>query len=188
MQNNKTEKHLFSTQMIVEAGIMIALALILGEFKIFQMPQGGSISFGMLPLIVFAIRWGVLAGIISGSLYGILSVIIFGGTILGPIQYILDYPLAYAFMGLSGISVKKDKADIKGYIPFIIIAYLLKFVSHFLSGMIFFATDPKNIFTLENARNSFLYNITYIGPEILIFVVILVILNQSFRRFLIRQY
>ena len=188
MGNNKSKRTLFSTQMIVEAGIMIALSLILGEFKLFEMPQGGSVSFGMLPLIVFAIRWGVLSGMIAGALYGILSVIIFGGTILGPIQYLLDYPLAYAFMGLSGISVLRDKLDIKGYIPFIIVAYLLKFTSHFISGMIFFAIDSANIFTLENARNSFLYNITYIGPEILILVIILVILNQSFKRFLVRQY
>ncbi|MDO4605570.1 MAG: energy-coupled thiamine transporter ThiT [Helcococcus sp.] len=188
MDNNKSNKTLFSTQMIVEAGIMIALSLILGEFKLFEMPQGGSVSFGMLPLIIFAIRWGVLSGMIVGALYSILSVIIFSGIILGPIQYLLDYPLAYAFMGLSGISTLKNKSDIKGYIPFIIVAYLLKFVCHFLSGMIFFAIDPKNIFTLENARNSFLYNITYIGPEILIFVVILVVLNQSFKRFLVKQY
>ncbi len=187
MENNNAKKTLFSTQMIVEAGIMIALALVLGEFKLFTMPQGGSVSFGMLPLIVFAIRWGFVSGIIVGAVYSILSVMIFGGTILGPIQYILDYPLAYAFMGLSGINVLKNKSDIKGYIPFIIIAYLLKFVCHFLSGMIFFAVDPANIFTLENARNSFLYNITYIGPEILIFVVILIILNQSFKRILVRQ-
>lgn len=188
MENNKTNKTLFSTQMIVEAGIMIALSLILGEFKLFEMPQGGSVSFGMLPLIVFAIRWGVLSGMIAGALYGVLSVIIFGGYILGPIQYVLDYPLAYAFMGISGISIMKDKSNLTGYIPFIVVAYLLKFLCHFLSGMIFFAIDPANIFTLENARNSFLYNITYIGPEILIFVVILVILSQSFKRFLVRQY
>lgn len=186
MDNNKSNKTLFSTQMIVEAGIMIALSLILGEFKLFKMPQGGSVSFGMLPLIVFAIRWGVLSGMIAGAVYGVLSVIIFGGEVYGPIQYILDYPLAFAFMGLSGISILKNKTDTKGYIPFIIVAYLLKFVCHFLSGMIFFAIDPANIFTLENARNSFLYNITYIGPEILIFIVILVVLNQSFKRFLVK--
>lgn len=188
MDNNKSNKTLFSTQMIVEAGLMIALSLILGRFKLFRMPQGGSVSLGMLPLIVFAIRWGVLSGIVAGAVYGVLSVIIYGGTILGPIQYILDYPLAYAFMGLSGISVLKNKSDIKGYIPFIIVAYLFKFLCHFLSGMIFFAIDPANIFTIENARNSFIYNITYIGPEILIFVIILIVLNKSFNKFLVKQY
>lgn len=187
MNTNNTQKSLFSTQMIVEAGIMLALSIILGEFKLFQMPQGGSVSFAMLPIIIFSIRWGFVSGMIVGALYSIISVMIFGGTILGPIQYILDYPLAYAFMGLSGISLSKDKSDLKGYIPFIVIAYLLKFVCHFLSGLIFFAVDPSNIFTFKNMRNSFLYNITYIGPEILIFLIILFVLNKSFKKFLVKQ-
>lgn len=179
----KNKNKFFNTNIIVEAGIMLALAIILGEIKLFKMPQGGSVSLGMLPLIIFSIRWGVIRGIFLGSTYGIMSVIIFSGTILGPIQFILDYPLAYGMIGISGFYLIKNKIQIVNYIPFIFIAYILKFICHFLSGMIFFAAD-NNIFTITNMRNSFLYNITYIIPEIFIIILILIFVNKTFSKFI----
>ena len=43
MTKNKT------TRMLAEAGIMIALALVLGMIKPYEFPNGGSISLEMLP-------------------------------------------------------------------------------------------------------------------------------------------
>ena len=43
-----------STRMMVEAGIMIALAQILSYVKIFEAPYGGSVTAGsMVPIIIF---------------------------------------------------------------------------------------------------------------------------------------
>ena len=45
-------------RMLAEAGVMIALAVILNNIKLYKMPQGGSITpGGYVPLLIFAIRW-----------------------------------------------------------------------------------------------------------------------------------
>ncbi len=49
------------TRMIVEAGIMMALAYVLSMVKIFQMPNGGTITAGsMIPILIFAIWFSYL--------------------------------------------------------------------------------------------------------------------------------
>ncbi len=57
--------------MVVEAGIMIALAYLLSRIKIYEAPQGGSVTAGsMIPILLFAMRWGgVGPGIITGGLF-----------------------------------------------------------------------------------------------------------------------
>lgn len=158
----------FSTQMIVEAGLMLALAVILAQFKLYKMPQGGSISLKLLPLMIFAIRWGAPAGMIVGALFGVITLII-KPEIVHPIQVILDYPLPSALMGLAGITFLDNKYEFKGYIPFIVLSYVLRLVVHFLSGIIYFAQyTPEG---MSPAYYSFVYNITYLGPELLIFLV-----------------
>ena len=44
--------------MITEGAILIAAALVLGLWKFFELPQGGSINLEMLPILIFVIRWG----------------------------------------------------------------------------------------------------------------------------------
>lgn len=59
----------WSTKMVVEAGIMIALAYLLSRIKIYEAPQGGSVTAGsMIPILLFAMRWGVGPGIITGAI------------------------------------------------------------------------------------------------------------------------
>lgn len=177
-------KKIFSTQMITEAAIMIALAYILKLFTIFRMPQGGDISLSMLPILIFSIRWGALPGFIVGAVYGVVTLLI-NPFILHPLQVLLDYPLPSAFVGLAGISTSKDKDNIFGYIPFILLGYALKFLMHYLSGVIFFAEYAGEMNPL---LYSFIYNITYLGPEVIIFIIVLFILWNPLKSVLRRQY
>lgn len=180
----KTNKY-FSIQMIVEAGLSIALAYILSLFKVYEMPYGGSITLSMLPLMIFSIRWGMTNGFIIGILYGILSLII-KPQVVHPIQVLLDYPLPSAFIGLSGYSYLKDKTKLQGYIPSIIIAYVLKFACHFLAGVVFYGQyAPKG---LSPAYYSFVYNIQYTGPELILFLIVIALLWSPLKSLRIKQY
>ena len=179
MKNNKA---MFSTQMLVEAGIMVALSQVLGLFPLYQMPQGGDVSLSMLPIMVFAIRWGLAPGILVGVVYGVVSYII-KPYFYHPIQVLLDYPLPSAMIGIAGLSFSKDKNSYLGYIPSILIAYSLKFLMHFLSGLVFFPPE-----TGSAVKYSFIYNITYIGPEIIIFLVVFALLWKPMGKYLRRQY
>lgn len=178
------KRNSFSTQMIVEGGIMLALAYVLSLFSVYEMPQGGSISLSMLPIMIFALRWGAVPGVIVGALFGIINLII-KPQIYHPIQVLLDYPLPSAFIGLSGISLDKDKSKFTGYLPMIIVGYVLKFISHFLSGYVFFGEyAPEG---MHPAKYSFIYNLSYNGPELILFIVVIAILWKPLKSVLVRQ-
>ncbi|HQI17394.1 MAG TPA: energy-coupled thiamine transporter ThiT, partial [Bacillota bacterium] len=93
-----------STQMLAEAGVMIAAAQILSYVKIFEAPYGGSVTAGsMIPIIVFSLRWGVRYGLLAGTAYGILQFLL-GGAIYSYhiISILFDYVVAFGLLGLAG--------------------------------------------------------------------------------------
>ena len=56
------------TRMIAEAGVAIAIAQVLSFITLFHMPQGGSIkAASLVPLMIFAYRWGGTRGIWAAS-------------------------------------------------------------------------------------------------------------------------
>ena len=88
-------------RMLCEGGLMIALALVLGLLKVFELPQGGSISLEMLPLLFFCVRWGMGGGFIACFAFGVLQVFIQGAVSWGWQSILLDYVLAFSFLGLA---------------------------------------------------------------------------------------
>ena len=61
------------TKMLVEGGLVIAMAQILSMYVIYQMPQGGAVkAANLVPLLIYAYRWGGRAGILTGIAYGIV--------------------------------------------------------------------------------------------------------------------
>ena len=87
---------------MVEGALCIALAIVLSKINLFTMPQGGSVDFELVPLMIFAYRRGLKKGIFAGALFGILLILL-GGYVLNIFQAILDYPLAFACAGLVAI-------------------------------------------------------------------------------------
>lgn len=90
-------------RLITECAVAVALGAVLGAIELWRLPQGGSISFGFLPIIFIAHRRGVIAGAVSGVMLGVLQLFM-GGTVIHPVQALLDYPLAYGFLGLAGLT------------------------------------------------------------------------------------
>lgn len=90
-------------RMLCEGGLMIALALVLGLLKVFELPQGGSISLEMLPLLFFCVRWGMGGGFIACFAFGVLQVFIQGAVSWGWQSILLDYVLAFGVIGIAGL-------------------------------------------------------------------------------------
>lgn len=138
----------FPTQIFVEIALCIALAVVLSAIRIFQMPYGGTVSLVMLPLIVIALRRGVLAGVIAGAGYGLIELMI-EPWIVHPAQVLLDYPLAFGVIGLAGIFHARWQHGISAnrvrdaiwsaVLPAVIVATFARYVLHVASGYIFFA-------------------------------------------------
>lgn len=164
---------------LLEIAIFSAIGLILDKFSFSIWPQGGSISFAMVPIILMAFRWGLKGGLLTGLLVGILQIILGGAYILTPVQGALDYPIAFTVVGLAGLlagPIQRALSDglMKKAVVLItlgtFIGVLLRFVCHFLAGVIFFGSGdpsvPAWIFSLT-------YNGSYLGPAFILTAVIL---------------
>ena len=158
--------------MLVEAGMMIALAIILGEYvKLFKMPMGGSVTLGgMVPLFVFAFRWGGKRGILVGAVYGILDLIIGGFYSMHPISILLDYPIAFGMVGFAGFFKKSTV----GYIGGILTGITGRFLCHVISGVVFYSSyAPEG---QSPWIYSALYNGTFLIPELAITLVMTLVI------------
>jgi len=154
------------TRLVVEGGLVIALSVVLSFLTIWQMPQGGSISLAMLPVFVYALRRGLLAGLLAGSLYGVVDALL-KPYVVHPIQFLLDYPVAFGALGLAGIfstlwmrevrAGRKAHGVIVALVPGVLLAALGRYAAHVVSGVVYFGEyagdSPVLIYSL--AYNSF---------------------------------
>ncbi len=165
----------FNTWMLAEAGIVIALFLILKQVKVFEMPMGGSITAGaMVPLLVFSFRWGGLRGVFVCAVAGIMDFILGTKYTFHPVSLLFDYPVAYGMIGLAGFFGKK----IAGMLAGTVIGIFGRFACHVLSGVVVFASyAPEGQSPL---LYSILYNGTYLLPECIIsFILVTLIIKYA---------
>ncbi|MCE1246930.1 MAG: energy-coupled thiamine transporter ThiT [Firmicutes bacterium] len=166
-------------KMLAEAGVMLALAFVLEYITMFlpKLPQGGKfVSLGMVPLIIFSIRWGGRAGMLAGAAFGLLYYQL-DPFFIHPVQFILDYPLAFSMAGVAGFVVRKDSH--RSMQAGIILTMALRFICHLMSGVIFFkAFMPGNI------QNPWIYSAVYNGmfivPTAIVCCFIVPYINRRF--------
>lgn len=132
---------------IAEIGVAVALAAALSwlaqAFPL-RMPQGGSFGLEMLPILFIALRRGVLPGVVAGGLFGLLQLSGVAGApyVYHPLQAALDYPLAFAALGLAGLVSVGELHGTRGWASLtaaVAVGTGARFVCHFLSGLLFFA-------------------------------------------------
>lgn len=170
-------KHL-KLRALTEGAIMVALAQALGYLKLFELPNGGSISIGMLPIFVYCVRWGWKSGFLASFAYGILQLIFDGAYAWGPWSMLLDYILAYGALGVAGFFSRKKGDIFLGTV----VGTLARFVFSFISGVtlyrIYEPTELMGATFVNPWLYSFVYNISYIGLSA---VVILVIFAAAYK-------
>lgn len=65
------------TRIMVECALMIALGTILANIKIYELPNGGSITlFSMVPFILVSFRHGVKWGLFTGFVNSLLQMLL----------------------------------------------------------------------------------------------------------------
>lgn len=71
--------------------------------------SGLDLSLGMVPLVLYSFRRGLLPGVAAGFVWGMLNIIL--GTamknFLSVPQIIFEYPFAFAFGGMGGVFARK---------------------------------------------------------------------------------
>ncbi len=158
------------TKIIAEVVSFVALATALSYIKVFSLPQGGSITAGsMVPILWLALRRGPKVGLFAAAVYGLVQLAV-EPFIVHPLQVLLDYPLAFGALGLAGFFRNRPFVGVN-------VAFGGRFIAHFLSGIIFFASyAPEGMHPIVYSA---IYNGSYILPELAISVYIIFLLHES---------
>ncbi|MCL2324269.1 MAG: energy-coupled thiamine transporter ThiT [Actinomycetia bacterium] len=158
--------------MIAVAGLCIALFAVLDYFKI-RLPYniaGGTISLSMTAIVLFALLYGPGWGMVTGALCGLIDLML-EPYIVAPFQVVLDYPLAFACVGLAGLLaplawrlIARGKRILVAGVALAaaLAGALFRLVPHFISGVAFFASNApagQNV-----ALYSLVYNLSYLIP------------------------
>ena len=172
---------------LCEGAIMVAIAQILSYIKLWEMPWGGSIVLAMVPIILFSVRWGLGSGLLAGFVFGILQFMFDGGFAIGWQSIIGDYLLAFTVLGLAGLMKGKKLGVFWGTL----IGGVARFLVHYVVGAtIWAAYMPDTFFGMTMTSPwiySLLYNIAYMGPNIIITLVIFGLLYVPMKKYMLGQ-
>ncbi len=163
------------TKTLTYSAVCTALAVTLSYVTLFRMPQGGSVSACSMIFITLVGYWfGIVPALMAGVVMGLMQLFL-GGYVVGLFQMLLDYPLSFAALGLSGLFKKKSLPNIASldwrlYAGFSLGAFGRLFCN-FLSGLLFFsAYVPEG---MNPYWYSFAYNASFIIPEMIISMILI---------------
>ena len=166
MSKNKTKQLVFSAMAIALATVISVV------IKLPSLPNGGSTTlFSMLIVCLIGYWYGPVTGLIGAFAYGVLQFIT-GPYVVHPAQVLLDYPLAFGALGLSGFFSNKKNGLITGFL----VGTFGRFFFHMVSGLIFYTTYVDSF--SGNAAAiwaSTVYNLSYILPEVILTLVLLAV-------------
>ena len=162
----KTKK--LNVEKLVTGAILIALATVLSMIKVYKLPLGGSVTLlSMLPICLISLKYGLKWGFCCSFLYSLIQ----RGMQLGEVMswgldvrmwigcIVFDYLLAFGILGISGIFRNKSMPLMLTGVG---MALFLRFVSHYISGAIFF-----DIWMPEEFNNPYFYSLVYNGSYML---------------------
>ncbi|HEM4474761.1 TPA: energy-coupled thiamine transporter ThiT [Streptococcus suis] len=167
---------------LAEVAIFSAIALVFDKIPLFTMPQGGSVSLVMLPILLLALRHGLGVGVLTGGIVGTIQ-LFYGGYFLNVFQVFLDYAFSYAGIGLAGLVAPtlSKQNNLKNATLIITLASFLggsiRLLATFLSGIIFYADYAP--YGMPVWFYSFTYNISYILPSTAIASILLILLYRA---------
>ncbi|MBO1304850.1 energy-coupled thiamine transporter ThiT [Enterococcus sp. 669A] len=135
------------TRIMVEGTIVAALAYML-SFIPSNIGSSLTISLGMVPMTIFALRRGVRPALLSSFIWGILH---FTGNLqfLSVLQVLIEYPIAFTFAGFAGLYAPKvqqalldhnQKEAAKNVILGSLAGTGARFFWHFIAGVVFWGS------------------------------------------------
>lgn len=179
----KPEKEEITIAAVTEGAILAALAIVLSLVSkmigFLEMPEGGSFSLSMLPLMIYGFRRGAKTGFIMGFVYGFLNFIT-DGYLLHWGSLFFDYFIPFALVGaIPGLFSKKaQEGTLVSIFLGVLLAGFARYLLHSFSGVIFFS---------ENALDSgawfysfIIYNLPYMLVSTIGSLIFILILRKDF--------
>lgn len=193
MAKNMVARNNNSLVVLTEGALVTAVAEVLNFVPHTTGVSAIEFVYGLIPMAIFALRRGLKPGLMAGLVWGILDLILRGfstGGFLNPLQGFIEYPIAFAAIGLIGIGSVKVKNVIQAgknpllwVIFYSCIGFFVKYFFHFLAGGVFWGSfAPKNM-------NPWIYSLVINGgsfiANMLMLLVLLVLLRKVFERLII---
>ena len=189
MSKQSTKSNRENIVRISTGGVCLALAFVLSQLKLFEMPMGGSVTpASTLPIIVYGVAFGPVWGFIIAFIFSLLQLI--GGWLVTPFQVLLDYTIGYTALGFAGFAALSagERAKIPGALnrfrsttilktlAFTVVAYIVRWLGSVASGVIFYA-DYAAEAGYDNAMvYSMVYNGSFLLADLAILAVVLIVL------------
>jgi len=182
-----TNKSRSRTQLraLTETAIFVAIAVVLHMLRFrLPLPQSGSVSFILVPLVILSVRWGLRWGLLGCFAFGILRGTLLASSFWGWQSLVLDHILAVAVIGFAGLFYRKG-----GTFPVlaVVVAGLLQFTMHWLAGWwIFYEWMPPEFLGMPMTNPmaySFVYNALYMVPSILVSATIIGVLANPLGKY-----
>ena len=181
-----TQSHL-RVRMLTEGAAMVALAFVLSLIKLAEAPNGGSVTAAMLPLAIYAVRWGLRPGLGAGFVFGLMQLIFDGAYAWGWQSMLLDYLVAFPPLGLAGLFKGKPWGLFVGTA----VGCFGRFVIHYISGVtvykILAPTEFMGRTFTSPAIYSLAYNGSYMLPNTIIALMIALLIYRPLRRFILAE-
>ena len=166
-----------TTRMLTQGAIMVALATILSLFTLYQLPNGGSVTFAsMAPIIVISLLYPFRWAFLTAFAYSLVQMLL--GFVPPPSQtflsfvavVLLDYVVAFSGLSLAGPISRRIGKPICGAVVGTCLVSLLRLGCSFLSGILIW-----DIYAPEGTP-VWIYSITYNGsymiPEMVVTAIV----------------
>ena len=168
---------------LTEGAILVAAAQVLSMLKLWEMPWGGSVTLAMIPILLYAVRWGLGPGLLAGFVFGVLQFTFDGGFAIGWQSIIGDYLAAFAVLGLAGLCRGRKSGIFAGTL----VGGLARFLVHYVVGAtVWAAYMPEEFFGMTMHTPwfySLLYNLAYMLPNIAICLVVFALLYKPLGKY-----
>ncbi len=130
----------------VEGTIVAAMAMALSFIPLQSVNASFDLSLGLVPLILYAYRRGLVPGLTAGFVWGLLNIIVGNAmkNFISVPQIIFEYPIAFTFAGFAGLFSRKIQKTIlekknKQTISYVILGGVIgvgaRWFCHFLAGV-----------------------------------------------------
>ena len=153
------------TQALVYGALSITLAFVLSYVKLFSLPFGGTITLlSMLPIFAYAAYFGPVNGFTAAFAFSLLEVIQ-GAYIVHPVQFILDYFVAFTCLGLASFFPKNLPLGA-------LVGGFARMMASTVSGAVFFGSYAADYGFTNVWAYSLVYNFFSIGVDTLLCVAV----------------
>ena len=163
---------------LTEGAIFVALAQVISYLKLFELPQGGSITVAMLPIFLYCARWGFGHGILASFVYSVLQLLLDGAYAWGWQSMLGDYIIAFSVLGLAGLFHGKKG----GFFTGMAVGCLARFLVHYVVGATVWAEYMPETFFGMTMHSPWFYSLLYNGSFMLADLILCLVIGALMYR------